>query len=136
MSKEKKSKREAKLARRAEKKARWESLIADLDHAKKENARLGFVLEKLRSVMALPTCASSEILHDIDSILNAEPDEEVSSEVKRVQEEEDEEDRLEKIVESWDNEELVRVFWEFVNDQGIESDFIEYSRNVARTRDK
>lgn len=134
----KKQKREEKLARRAEKKARWESLIADLDHAKKENARLGFVLEKLRSVMAIPTCASSEILHDIDSILNAEPDEEVSSEVKRVQEEgdEDEEDRLERIVESWDNEELVRVFWEFVTDQGIESDFMEYSRNVARTRDK
>ena len=124
----KKQKREEKLARRAEKKARWESLIADLDHVRKENARLSSKLEQLRSVIALPTCASSEILHDVATILNAEP-EESSSEV---QEEEDEDDRLEKIVESWDHEELVKVFWGFVNDQGIEDDFMEYARNVAR----
>lgn len=131
MSKEeKKARKEAKLARRAEKKARWEGLLSDLDHMKKENARLSSKLERLNGAVSNHINVNyPEMLASISTILNEEPKPEFDPE-EDAGEVSDEE--IEKIVEGWDFEELVRVFWAFVNDQGIESDFMDYARNVAR----
>lgn len=140
---EKKQKREEKKARREAKKeakkARWEILVADLAHLKEENARLSSKLERLNGAVSDHINVSyPKMLENISSILNEEPEEpdEAVSAYKEGDVEREEEDRIEKIVENWDNEELVKVFWEFVNDQGIEPDFMDYARNVAQTQDK